>query len=94
MTIDQQIQRIQQKLQEHLKRYAAMQKTVAEQSVQLKKLQDEVEEKNKRIRALQEQQYILKSAAGQLNAEDKKAFEQAINKYIREIDKCISLLSE
>jgi hypothetical protein len=48
----------------------------------------------KKIRALEEQQYILKSAAGELNAVEKKAFEQTINKYIREIDKCIALLNE
>ena len=45
-------------------------------------------------KALEEQQYILKSAAGELNNTDKKAFEQTISKYIKEIDKCIALLSE
>jgi len=43
---------------------------------------------------LEEQQYILKSAAGELNSADKKAFEQTISRYIKEIDKCIALLSE
>ncbi len=94
MSADQHIQRIQQKLQEIMKRYVSMQKTVSEQSASIQKLQQELEEKNRRIRILQEQQYVLKSAAGQMDAADKKAFEQTINKYIREIDKCIALLSE
>ena len=94
MSAEKQIQRIQQKLQEIVKRYASMQKTVSEQSTTIHQLQQELEEKNRRIRILQEQQYVLKSAAGQLDAADKKAFEQTINKYIREIEKCIALLSE
>ena len=94
MSAEKQIQRIQQKLQEIVKRYASMQKTVSEQSSTIQQLQQELEEKNRRIRILQEQQYVLKSAAGQLDAADKKAFEQTINKYIREIEKCIALLSE
>ena len=94
MSAEKNIQRIQQKLQEVLKRYASMQKTVSEQSASILKLQQELEEKNRRVRILQEQQYVLKSAAGQLDAADKKALEQTISKYIREIDKCIALLSE
>ena len=94
MSAEKNIQRIQQKLQEVLKRYASMQKTVSEQSTAIQQLKQELEEKNRRVRILQEQQYVLKSAAGQLDAADKKAFEQTISKYIREIDKCISLLSE
>ena len=94
MSAEKQIQRIQQKLQEIVKRYASMQKTVSEQSTTIQQLQQDLEEKNRRIRILQEQQFVLKSAAGQLDAADKKAFEQTINKYIREIEKCIALLSE
>lgn len=37
---------------------------------------------------------ILKAATGQMNAEDKKNLEQTINKYLRDIDKCITLLAE
>jgi ABC-type iron transport system FetAB ATPase subunit len=43
---------------------------------------------------LEEQQLILKSSTGKMNEADKKAMEQVIGKYIKEIDKCIALLSE
>jgi len=43
---------------------------------------------------LEEQQYLLKSMAGKLDEKEKKSFEQALGKYIREIDKCIAMLSE
>ena len=52
------------------------------------------EENEKKLKEMQEQQYILQSAAGNLNDTDKKAFEKIIGKYIKEIDKCIALLSE
>jgi hypothetical protein len=43
---------------------------------------------------LEEQQQIFKAAASKMNEADKKAFDLTINRYIREIDKCIALLSE
>jgi hypothetical protein len=37
---------------------------------------------------------VLKVTSGGLGAEDKKAMEKQINGYIREIDRCIALLTE
>ena len=88
------IGRIQTKLLTLLKKHAVLQKEFAQQQETIVSLKQEKEETAKKIRALEEQQYILKSAAGELNAAEKKAFEQTINKYIREIDKCIALLNE
>ena len=88
------IGRIQTKLLTLLKKHAVLQKEFAQQQETIVLLKQEKEETAKKIRALEEQQYILKSAAGDLNAVEKKAFEQTINKYIREIDKCIALLNE
>ncbi len=53
-----------------------------------------MELKDQRINTLEQQQHILKSAAGKMNDKDRKEFEQLINKYIREIDKCIHLLND
>jgi hypothetical protein len=93
-TLDQQVRRIAQKQQQLLKRYAVLEKEnqqLREQNVvlQSKKTADE-----KKIKLLEEQHYLLKSAAGELSPEDKKKFERSLSKYIREIDKCIALLSE
>ncbi len=93
-TIESHISRIQTKLQDLLKKHAILTKQSEQQKELITKLQAEQEAKEKKIRLLEEQQYILKSAAGNLNNTDKKAFEQTISKYIREIDKCIALLSE
>ncbi len=88
------IKRIQVKLQELLKKQSALLKQNAQQQQTIAALQEQQLLQEKKIKALEDQQYLLKSAAGNLNETDKKAFEQSINKYIREIDKCIALLSE
>ena len=59
----------------------------------IEKLEQEREAKDARIKILEQQQHILKAAAGKMNEPDKKEFEQLINKHIREIDKCINLLN-
>lgn len=88
------IARINTKLQDLLKKHASLQKQNQQQQELITKLKEQQEAGEKKIKALEEQQYILKSAAGELNSADKKAFEQTISRYIKEIDKCIALLSE
>lgn len=92
--VAQHINRMQSKLQELVKQYQLLQKTNAQQQETINKLKTQEENNLKKIKLLEEQQYILKSAAGQLTITDKKAFEQTINRYIKEIDKCIAMLSE
>lgn len=92
--IESHIVRINTKLQDLLKKHTSLQKQNQQQQELIAKLKEQQEAGEKKIKALEEQQYILKSAAGELNSTDKKAFEQTISRYIKEIDKCIALLSE
>lgn len=88
------ITRIQSKLHELLKKYAASVKEVELQQKTIATLRSQQATSEKKIKSLEEQQHILKSAAGNMNGTDKKEFEQVLGKYIREVDKCIDLLSE
>ena len=88
------IKRINDKLQQLLKHHQLLQKDNERQSKLITALQQEKEKDAQQITTLKEQVNILKAAAGQMNEADKKAFEKNISQYIREIDKCISLLSE
>jgi DNA repair exonuclease SbcCD ATPase subunit len=88
------ITRIQTKLQELLKKYQAAVKEVEHQQKTIASLQQQQSLNERKIKTLEEQQHILRSAAGSMNEPEKKEFEQVIGKYIREIDKCIDLLSE
>ncbi len=92
--LEQHIKRINNKLQLLLKDYQVLQKQNQQQSELIKQMQAAKEKDAEQIASLQEKISILKAAAGKMNETDKKAFEKNINQYIREIDKCIGLLSE
>ncbi|MBK7122261.1 MAG: hypothetical protein IPH68_05245 [Chitinophagaceae bacterium] len=92
--LEQHIKRINNKLQQLLKNYQLLQKDNQRQSDLIKELQEAKANDRGQITALQEKITILKAAAGKMNDADKKAFEKNISSYIREIDKCIGILSE
>ncbi len=92
--ITEHISKVNNKLQELLKKHASLVKECELQQKSMQKLKAEMELKDQRINTLEQQQHILKSAAGKMNDKDRKEFEQLINKYIREIDKCIHLLND
>ena len=92
--LEQNIKRINTKLQQLLKNYQLLQKDNKRQSDLIKELQQAKANDREQITALQEKVTILKAAAGKMNEADKKEFEKKISQYIREIDKCIGVLSE
>jgi hypothetical protein len=92
--LEEHIKRVNTKVQHLLKQWQLSQKVNAQLTNEVKSLKETHESDLIRIAQLEQQVYILKSAAGQMSESDKKAFEKHINQYIREIDKCIGLLSE
>ena len=86
--------RLSNKLQQLLKQYLFLQKENEKLKESLKALQENREKKEEQVNRLQQQVSILKTSIGQMTEPDKKAFEKQINQYIKEIDKCIGLLSE
>ena len=92
--LDTNIKRINGKLQQLLKNYQHLQKENQRQAELIEELKNTKEKDNQQIIVLQEKISILKAAAGKMNEKDKKVFEKTINQYIKEIDKCISMLNE
>ncbi|MEO6734178.1 MAG: hypothetical protein ABIN01_23355 [Ferruginibacter sp.] len=92
--LEENIKRINNKLQQLLKHYHQLQKENEQLTTSIKNLKLLHQNDQARITELEQQAGILKSAAGKMNETDKKLFEKHINQYIREIDKCIGLLSE
>jgi DNA repair exonuclease SbcCD ATPase subunit len=92
--IESNIKRVNDKLSRLLKQYQQLQKDNERQSRLIKELEQIKEKHTQTIAELQEQAGILKASTGQMTAADKKSFEKHINQYIKEIDKCIGLLSE
>ncbi|MEO5889009.1 MAG: hypothetical protein ABIQ31_02095 [Ferruginibacter sp.] len=92
--LEENIRRINNKLQQLLKQHQALLKENGQLKATINELKNHRENDITRIRELEQQAGILKSAAGKMNEADKKAFEKHIDQYIKEIDKCIGLLSE
>jgi chromosome segregation ATPase len=92
-TVEEHIHSINTKLQQLLKKYAALRKENAT-------LHHEVEERRTnekhfidRIDSLEMQTGMLKASSGKMNEKDKEDFEKRINQYIKDLEKCIAMLN-
>ncbi|HYF31832.1 MAG TPA: hypothetical protein VD993_11995 [Chitinophagaceae bacterium] len=94
MQLEQQIHHVHQKLQQLLKRYAALQKENGQLQEQLTSLQSEYRQQSQSMELLQQKVQVLQAARGEMSEEEKKAFDKRLTQYIREIDRCIAMLSE
>jgi septal ring factor EnvC (AmiA/AmiB activator) len=92
--LEQHIQRINEKLQQLLKQYRASQKENEKLKKELADIRGLHTERNKQIEDLEQKVAILKTATNNMNEADKKDLEKKLNHYIREIDRCIAILSE
>ena len=92
--VESQLKRIQDKLQQVLKDYAALQKENLRLKEELDKNRTQSFANQQNIADLKQQVDVLKITSGDWEEGDKKEFEKRINSYIKEIDRCIALLSE
>jgi len=92
--IEKQLKRIQDKLQQVLKDYSALQKENLRLKEELDKNRTQSFTNQQTIEELKQQVDVLKITSGDWDQNDKKEFEKRINSYIKEIDRCIALLSE
>lgn len=88
------IKRVNTKLQQLLKQYLLLQKQNESLITAITDLKSLNEKQLGEINQLQTQVSILKSATGEMNEVDKKSFDKQLGKYVKEIDKCIALISE
>lgn len=91
---EEQIKRIYDKLQQLLKQQASVQKENQLLRDELETAQKQVIQYQETAEALKQQVSILQLGNGQMNEEDKKEFEKKLTTYIKEIDRCIAMLSE
>ncbi len=92
ITTEQHLKSIQDKLQQLLKNYAAMQKENVKLKEELADAQQKATAQQKVADELKQQVSILKLSSGEMNEAEKKEFEKRINGYLKEIDRCIALL--
>ncbi len=94
MDLDQYFNTINDKLQLLLKQQARLKKENDRLRTELQEWRSKEELYQTQAGELSQQIQILKLGAGEMNEKDKKEFEKKINQYIKEIDKCISYLSQ
>lgn len=94
MSLDQQFTGTYDKLQLLIREYRKVQKENVQLREQLQKAHAKQATQAEKIDELQQQISILKSAAGELSEKDKKEFERRLNQYIKDVEKCIAVLSE
>ena len=92
--MEQQLKRIQDKLQHLLKQYQVLQKENEKLLDENKALKEKMHVGNEQVEGLQQRVAALKMASGNLEENDKKELEKRMSGYIREIDRCITMLAE
>ena len=92
--LEKQLKRIQDKLQQVLKDHSSLQKENLRLKEELDKNRNQSFANQQTIEELKQQVDVLKISSGDWDESDKKEFEKRLNSYIKEIDRCIALLSE
>jgi chromosome segregation ATPase len=93
-TTEEQLKRIQDKLQQLLKQQASVRKENEKLKEELGMAREKLSLQQLYLDELRQQVSILKLNAGGMNDRDKKEIEKKINSYLKEIDRCIALLGE
>ena len=91
--IENKLKHIQEKMGTLVKRYAAISKENKLLKESLQEARLAAESASKKAEVLQHQLDARKYSQAMMLPEEKKAFEKKINSYLKEIDKCIALLS-
>ena len=91
---DQHLERIQQKIQRLLKAYNLLLSEKKDLQKKVEDLKNQKDQQSVLIDELQQKLELLKAAKSELSADEKKAFEKRLTEYIREVDRCIVMLSE
>jgi chromosome segregation ATPase len=89
-----QIQRIQDKLQQLLRQRDTLLKENGKLREELRKAQDNQASDIKRLEQLKQQVEVLRVTKTAMSEGEKKELEKRLGQYIREIDRCITMLGE
>ncbi len=90
----QQLKRVNDKLQQILKLNQLLLKENERLSVELQQATESYARQQAKAEELEQKIAVLRHAAGQMDESEKKELEKRLNSYIREIDRCITMLGE
>jgi regulator of replication initiation timing len=89
-----QIERIRTRVQALLKKHSALEKENEKLRSELDRKSSVEQELKEKVGLLEEQLNLARATGGQMDDASKKAFEKQLNHYIKEIDRCIAMLSQ
>ena len=89
-----QIERIRQKVQGLLRKQSTLEKENEKLRAELDRRSAVEAELKQKVSQLEEQVNVGKLSSGKMDDASRKAFEKQLNQYIKEIDRCIAMLSE
>ena len=92
-TVEEHINSINTKLQQLLKKYAALRKENAILNHELEERRANEKHHLDRIVSLEMQAGVLKASSAKMNEKDKHDFEKRINQYIKDLEKCMTMLN-
>ena len=88
------LKRIHDKLQQAIRQAVALRKENEKLKHDLQQCRQEAKQKDELMQILELRIDVLKAARLDMPAEDRKSLEKKINQYIKEVDKCLSLLND
>jgi len=89
-----QLKRITEKLQELVKKHEVLRKENERLKAELLPAKEREVRFMEQISNLEQKVMVLKAGTGKLEEADKKELDKKLHAYLKEIDKCISMLSE
>jgi chromosome segregation ATPase len=92
--LDNQVKTINDKLQQLVKKSNSLQKENEVLYRELSVLKEKEKDYKSTIDAISQKVNILQAAAGKMTEADQKELEKRINQYVKDIDKCIDMISE
>ncbi|MEP7230636.1 MAG: hypothetical protein ABI691_10315 [Ginsengibacter sp.] len=93
-TVEEQIKEINKKLQHLVKKYAALQRENTALFCEINGYREKEKAEMEKINILEMQTSILKASAGKMNDGEKFEFEKRINRYIKDLEKCMTMLNK
>jgi chromosome segregation ATPase len=89
-----QLTRITGKLQQLLRKHEVILKENEKLRTEIGELRLKQDNNAGKIAELEQSVAVLRTLTGNMDEQNKKALEKQLNQYIREIDRCIAMLSE
>ncbi len=93
-TVEEQIKGINAKLQQLVKKHTALQKEHLRLSEELNEIKTKEKAGMEKISLLEMETFILKASAGKMDEKERTVFEKQINHYIKDLEKCMTMLNK